>query len=90
VEEAWRCAPPVWQVAARAWQVAEMTGAPVAVLVDDASQRLRDDEARRVESAISRTGVLLVLPLGLAFLPAFACTSVVPVVLALTHSVLGS
>jgi hypothetical protein len=90
VPQAWACASPVWSVAATAWHVAEVTGAPVATLVADASQRLRDDEARRVEAAIARTGVLLVLPLGLAFLPAFACTSVIPVVLALTRSVLGS
>jgi hypothetical protein len=33
--------------------------------------------------------VLLVLPLGLGFLPAFACTAVVPVVLNLASGVLS-
>ena len=89
-DEAWSYAPPEWRAAALAWRVAETTGAPAAELIADASRRLREEEARCTEAAISRAGVLLVLPLGLAFLPAFACTSVVPVVLALTHSVLGS
>lgn len=87
--EAWGYAPAVWQGAALAWQVAATAGAPPADLVEGASQRLREEESRRVERAIATTGVLLVLPLGLAFLPAFACTAVVPVVLALTRSVLG-
>ena len=89
-DEAWAFPPPVWRAAALAWHVAATTGAPAAELMAEASSRLREAEARRIEAAISRVGVLLVLPLGLALLPAFACTSVIPVVLALTHSVLGS
>ncbi len=42
-----------------------------------------------MQAAAARAGVRLVLPLGLAFLPAFACTAVIPVVLALAHTVLG-
>ena len=38
-------------------------------------------EDARVEAAVQRAGVLLVLPLGLAFLPGFVGTTVVPVVL---------
>lgn len=87
--EAWAYAPAVWSPAAMAWQVAERAGAGPAQLIEDASWRIREREDRRLETACARAGVRLVLPLGLAFLPAFACTAVVPVVLALGQSVLG-
>lgn len=87
--EAWAYAPAVWSPAAMAWQVAERAGAGPAQLIEDASWRIREREDRRLETAGARAGVRLVLPLGLAFLPAFACTAVVPVVLALGQSVLG-
>ncbi|HEY7721914.1 MAG TPA: type II secretion system F family protein [Pedococcus sp.] len=89
-EEAWGFAPSAWQPAASAWQVAEATGAGPAQLVEDASWRVREREDRRLEAAGARAGVRLVLPLGLAFLPAFACTTVIPVVLALGQRVLGT
>jgi Flp pilus assembly protein TadB len=87
--EAWAYAPAAWSPAAMAWQVAERAGAGPAQLIEDASWRIREREDRRLETAGARAGVRLVLPLGLAFLPAFACTAVVPVVLALGQSVLG-
>ena len=88
--EAWAYAPAAWGPAAMAWQVAERAGAGPAQLIEDASWRIREREDRRLETAGARAGVRLVLPLGLAFLPAFACTAVIPVVLALGQSVLGS
>ena len=48
-----------------------------------AASRMREAEVRRVEAAVSRAGVLLVLPLGLCFLPGFVGTTVGPVVLRL-------
>jgi Flp pilus assembly protein TadB len=90
LEEAWGFAPSAWQPAALAWQVAEATGAGPAQLVEDASWRVREREDRRLEAAGARAGVRLVLPLGLAFLPAFACTTVIPIVLALGQRVLGT
>ena len=87
--EAWAYAPAAWGPAAMAWQVAERAGAGPAALIEDASWRIREREDRRLEAAGARAGVRLVLPLGLAFLPAFACTAVIPVVLALGQSVLG-
>lgn len=86
--EAWSYAPPVWRPAATAWRAAAAAGCGPAALVEQAAGRLRDEEERRLEAAAARAGVLLVLPLGLAFLPAFLCTAVVPVVLALAHDVL--
>jgi len=89
VREAWSYVPDAWRPAALAWEVAERAGAAPAQLVEDASWRVREQEDRRLQAAAARAGVRLVLPLGLAFLPAFACTAVVPVVLALAHTVLG-
>lgn len=86
---AWSYVPDVWRPAALAWEVAEQAGAAPAQLVEDASWRVREQEDRRLEAAAARAGVRLVLPLGLAFLPAFGCTAVLPVVLALAHTVLG-
>lgn len=86
---AWAHVPGAWRPAALAWEVAERAGAAPAQLVEDASWRVRDAEDRRLQGAAARAGVGLVLPLGLAFLPAFACTAVVPVVLAIAHTVLG-
>jgi Flp pilus assembly protein TadB len=87
--DAWSHVPEAWRPAALAWEVAERAGAAPAQLVEDASWRVRETEDRRLEGAAARAGIRLVLPLGLAFLPAFACTAVVPVVLAIAHTVLG-
>jgi hypothetical protein len=86
---AWTFVPDAWRPAALAWEVAERAGAAPAQLVEEAAWRIREGEDRRLQAAAGRAGVRLVLPLGLAFLPAFACTTVVPVVLALAHTVLG-
>jgi Flp pilus assembly protein TadB len=86
---AWAFAPAAWRPAALAWEVAERAGAAPAQLVEEAAWRIREREDRRLQAAAARAGVRLVMPLGLAFLPAFACTAVVPVVLALAHTVLG-
>ena len=87
--EAWGYVPGVWRPAALAWELAEAAGAAPAELVEEAAWRIRDGEDRRLQAAAGRAGVRLVLPLGLASLPAFVCTAVVPVVLALAHTVLG-
>jgi pilus assembly protein TadC len=62
---------------------AAMTGA-LARLADD----LRAARAARAEAGVQRLGVLVVLPLGLCFLPAFVLTGVVPVVAAVLGDVL--
>jgi len=85
--EAWSYAGEVWRPAELAWVVAEETGAAPASLVEQAAHRLREDLERQREQRAARAGVLLVLPLGLGFLPAFACTAVVPVVVALARTV---
>lgn len=90
VDEAWSYAGAVWRPAALAWSVADATGAAPAALVAEAATRLREEQERDRERRAARAGVLLVLPLGLGFLPAFACTAVLPVVIALAVGVLDS
>lgn len=82
-QQAWTHVGPGWAPAASAWHAAAAAGAAPAALLDDAAGRLREDASRRVEAAVHRAGVLLVLPLGLCFLPGFVATTVVPVVLLL-------
>ncbi len=53
-------------------------------LADD----LRADRAVAIEAAGRRAGVLIVLPLGLCFLPAFVLAGLVPVVIAVLSDVL--
>jgi pilus assembly protein TadC len=53
-------------------------------LADD----LRADRAVAVEAAAQRAGVLIVLPLGLCFLPAFLLAGLVPVLVAVLNNVL--
>jgi pilus assembly protein TadC len=53
-------------------------------LADD----LRADRAVAVEAAAQRAGVLIVLPLGLCFLPAFLLAGLVPVLVAVLADVL--
>ncbi len=83
---AWTHVGDAWRPAALAWQAAERSGAAPAGVVLAAADRMRRQEVSRVEAAVQRAGVLLVLPLGLCFLPGFAATTVLPVVLHLTRS----
>jgi pilus assembly protein TadC len=62
---------------------AALAGA-LARLADD----LRADRAVAVESAARRAGVLIVLPLGLCFLPAFILAGLLPVIVAVLGDVL--
>jgi Flp pilus assembly protein TadB len=87
--EAWAYAGAAWRPAATASHLAEQTGAAAAELLDGAAARMREQGERAGERAAARAGVLLVLPLGLGFLPAFACTAVVPVVVNLASGVLA-
>lgn len=81
--EAWQGTSPVWGPAALAWAAAERAGVSPGPLLDQAAATLRARAASETEEALGRAGVLLVLPLGLAFLPGFVATTVVPVVLRL-------
>ncbi|MGL5851959.1 MAG: type II secretion system F family protein [Phycicoccus sp.] len=80
---AWAHVGPGWSAAAVAWHAAISAGAAPAGLLVEAAGRMREAEARRLDAAAHRAGVLLVLPLGLCFLPGFVGTTVAPVVLRL-------
>lgn len=88
-EEAWGSVPPAWAPVAGALTLAAQAGAPPADLLVRAAADVRHAERHRLEAATARLGVTVVLPLGLAFLPGFILTTVVPVVIALTSDVLG-
>ncbi|MDO5503340.1 MAG: type II secretion system F family protein [Actinomycetia bacterium] len=88
-EQAWSTMPELWEPVAAALIVASRAGVPPSdLLVTAAGAMLRRESAAR-ESAIARAGVRLVLPLGAVLLPAFMCTTVVPVVLAMTRGHFG-
>ena len=87
--QAWTYAGPRWRPVALAWHLAAETGAAPADLIERSAARLREEQELAAQRRAARAGVLLVLPLGLGFLPAFACTAVVPVVLALAGGVVA-
>lgn len=87
--EAWGYAREVWGPTATAFVVADAVGAPSAQVLLDASTTLRETEARRLEQAGGTAAVMLVLPLGLCFLPAFIATAVVPLVAVLVGTQLS-
>lgn len=83
-DDAWRAAGAHWAPARRCLDLAQSSGVPPAEALVRAAQDVRRDAVADVEVAAARLGVRLVLPLGLAYLPAFVLTTIVPVVLALT------
>jgi pilus assembly protein TadC len=64
------------------------SGAAFAGALTRIADDLRADNAVAAEAAARRAGVLIVLPLGLCFLPAFILAGLVPVVLAVLGDVL--
>lgn len=91
-EEAWASlgdVPGTDRVRRAAVRSADSGGAMSGAL-DRVAGDLRAARAARAEAAVQRLGVLVVLPLGLCFLPAFLLTGVVPVVAAVLGDVLRS
>jgi Flp pilus assembly protein TadB len=66
------------------------SGAAMAGALSRLADDLRAARTARAEAGAQRLGVLVVLPLGLCFLPAFVLTGVVPVVVAVLGDVLRS
>lgn len=85
---AWDGLPRIWQPAGQAIALAGMAGVPPAGLLKRAASDMRRAEQRRIEEATARLSVLVVIPLGLCFLPAFALLTVVPVIAALAGDLL--
>jgi pilus assembly protein TadC len=65
-----------------------VSGAALARALTRLADDLRADRAVAAEAAARRAGVLIVLPLGLCFLPAFILAGLVPVIVAVLGDVL--
>ena len=87
--EAWSDAPAIWEPAAAGWVAAERAGVSPGPLLDRAALSVRARGAAERETALQRAAVLLVLPLGIAFLPGFVLTTVAPTVWRLLPTLLG-
>jgi Flp pilus assembly protein TadB len=88
--DAWaalRTSPEAGRLADAVMRTAD-SGAAVARALDRLADALRTAGAARVESAAQRVSVLMVLPLGLCFLPAFVFAGIVPVIVAILGDVL--
>lgn len=82
-QASWRRAGPAYETLANTMLLADRTGAAAATALRRAAVDERAARRRRAQVAARRLGVQLVLPLGLATLPAFVLLGVVPVVLGL-------
>lgn len=86
---AWRGAParlaPLVDGLAPTW----VTGAAPGPALRATADRVRRERRNASREAAGRLGVLLVLPLGLCFLPAFVLIGLAPVILSLTAGLLG-
>jgi len=89
VERAWRDADSRWQPLSRCLVLSQRTGASAATVLRAAARDLRSARRRRARVAASRLGVRLVVPLGLATLPAFVLWAVAPVALGLAEQALA-
>ncbi|BCJ72116.1 hypothetical protein CS0771_16600 [Catellatospora sp. IY07-71] len=79
--------PPARRLVAAA-ERSSASGSALAGALHRCADDLRADAAVRRQAGAQRAGVLIVLPLGLCFLPAFVLAGLVPVVLAVLGEVL--
>jgi pilus assembly protein TadC len=87
--EAWQALPPTsFGSTGRTLARASTSGAPLADVVAALAEQRRDAAHVTALTAARKAGVAAVGPLGACFLPAFICTSVVPVVAGLATHVL--
>lgn len=90
-EDGWRAladVPGSAGVIAAAVRTAE-SGATLAAACARAATDLRERRDAEADAAAQRAGVLIVLPLGACFLPAFVLVGVVPILLGVLHDVLA-
>ncbi|WP_425435431.1 type II secretion system F family protein [Micromonospora pattaloongensis] len=89
-QEAWAQLAPVagGERFGRAAVRSAASGAALAGALTRLADDLRADRAAATEAAARRAGVLIVLPLGLCFLPAFILAGLVPVIVAVLGDVL--
>jgi Flp pilus assembly protein TadB len=74
---------------ARAAGRSQQSGAAFAGALHRLADSLRSDILNQLDAAARRSGVLIVLPLGLCFLPAFVLTGLMPVIVAVLGDVLS-
>lgn len=74
---------------ARAAERSQQSGAAFAQSLLRIADELRSDSLLSAESAARRAAVLIVLPLGLCFLPSFVLAGLVPVIVAILGDVLS-
>ena len=86
---AWGAVDDAWAPARRAMALADAAGVAPSAALRAAAADLRASQLQEMELAAARLGVTIVLPLGLAFLPAFVLLTVVPLVVALAGEVWG-
>jgi pilus assembly protein TadC len=79
---------PLATVAATACRSAE-SGIRLARSFELLAAELRDEVRAAALARAHRAGVWALLPLGLCFLPAFACLGVIPVIVGIAHGVLN-
>ncbi|MEV6694525.1 type II secretion system F family protein [Micromonospora sp. NPDC051196] len=89
-QEAWAhlSAVPGGQRVATAAVRSASSGSALAGALTRLADDLRADRVTTIEAAARRSGVLIVLPLGLCFLPAFILAGLVPVIVAVLGDVL--
>lgn len=88
-EQAWSYAADAWEPVAIALGLALDHGAAPAEAVRAAADRLQASERVRLEAAAGKAGTLLVVPLAMMFLPAFALTTILPLVIAMAPGALS-
>lgn len=86
---AWGLVGPAWSPVALTLTLASRAGVPPAEALVRAAHDLRAEHAQALDLATARLAVTMVLPLGLAFLPAFVALTVVPIVVALAQELVA-
>lgn len=89
-EEAWEATPPRFEPLARALAPAWHRGASPVDSLAALSEALLDAASAAGESAAAELGVRIAMPLALCLMPAFVLTGIVPLLVALTGSVMGN
>ena len=67
----------------KAAELSRTTGAALTEILSAAADAFRDEQRHEIATRISRLGVQLMIPLGVAVLPAFVLLSIVPIAISL-------
>jgi pilus assembly protein TadC len=86
---AWAGVPAGLRGLGRVFVRAGETGSAIGPALRALGADARAETRSRIDVAVQRAGVWVLLPLGACFLPAFVCLGVVPLVLGIARGVLG-